>query len=186
MPSSPAASACPRPGAATCRLTWSSSPAASSASPRVRESGEAEVLGVLAGLFDDRYEIRTPDDADGALRAVAVVPADPVGPLLVFTGHVDVVPTATPTSGVPADLRRPRRRARPRARHHRHEGGVAAIVAALDGAPCGSAVGALFTVEEETGSRGAAEAATLLDGLDTGLLVVAEPTDGRVVRGTVA
>lgn len=146
--------------------------------------GEAEVLGVLTGLFDDRYAIRTLTDADGALRAVAVVPSVPTGPLLVFTGHVDVVPTGDPDlwasppfSGDLVDGRVLGRGTTDM------KGGVAAIVAALDAAPSGSAVGALFTVEEETGSRGAAEAATLLDGLDTGLLVVAEPTDGRVVRG---
>lgn len=146
--------------------------------------GESEVLELLAGRFDARYEVRTLAGADGVLRAVAVVPAVRTGPLLVFTGHVDVVPTgdehrwaSPPFSG---DLVAGRVLGRGTTDM---KGGLAAIVAALDAAPAGSAVAALFTVEEETGSRGAAEAATLLDGLEARLLVVAEPTDGRVVRG---
>lgn len=146
--------------------------------------GESDVLELLVGAFDDRYRIRTLRAPDGGLRAVAVVPAAPTGPLMVFTGHVDVVPTGDPDawarppfSGDLADGRVWGRGTTDM------KGGVAAIVAALDVAPVGSDVAALFTVEEETGSRGAADAATLLDGLDTGLLVVAEPTDGRVVRG---
>ncbi|MBF4582824.1 M20/M25/M40 family metallo-hydrolase [Curtobacterium sp. VKM Ac-2865] len=146
--------------------------------------GEAAVLDVLSRLFDDRYAVRTLAGPDGSLRAVAVVPAVPNGPLLVFTGHVDVVPTGDealwthpPFSG---DLAEGRVWGRGTTDM---KGGVAAIVAALDGAPDGASVAALFTVEEETGSRGAAEAATLLDGLEARLLVVAEPTDGRVVRG---
>jgi succinyl-diaminopimelate desuccinylase len=145
---------------------------------------ESEVLAHLVSLLDDRYEVRTSSDADGALRAVAAVPRDPTGPLLVFTGHVDVVPTGDAAAWThppfSADVVDGRVWGRGTTDM---KGGVAAIVAALDAAPDGAAVAALFTVEEETGSRGAAEAATLLDGLEARLLVVAEPTDGRVVRG---
>ncbi|TCU43766.1 M20/M25/M40 family metallo-hydrolase [Curtobacterium sp. PhB146] len=146
--------------------------------------GESAVLDLLVDLFDERYAVRTLAGPDGSLRAVAVVPAVPMGPLLVFTGHVDVVPTGDgslwahpPFAGALVDGRVWGRGTTDM------KGGVAAIVAALDVAPARSAVAALFTVEEETGSRGAAEAATLLDGLEARLLVVAEPTDGRVVRG---
>jgi succinyl-diaminopimelate desuccinylase len=148
-------------------------------------SGEAAALELLVERFDDaRYRVRTLAGPDGSLRAVAVVPAIDTGPLVVLTGHVDVVPTGDealwahpPFSGDLVDGRVWGRGTTDM------KGGVAAIVAALDAAAPGSAVAALFTVEEETGSRGAAEAATLLDGLEVGLLVVAEPTDGRVVRG---
>lgn len=146
--------------------------------------GESEVLAHLAALLGDRYEVRTAVDADGALRAVAAVPREPTGPLAVFTGHVDVVPTgdAALWAHPPFDADLVDGRVWGRGTTDM-KGGVAAIVAALDAAPDGAAVGALFTVEEETGSRGAAEAATLLDGREARLLVVAEPTDGRVVRG---
>lgn len=146
--------------------------------------GESEVLTHLVSLLGDRYEVRTSSGADGALRAVAAVPRTTTGPLVVFTGHVDVVPTGDaaawthPPFG--ADLVDGRVWGRGATDM---KGGVAAIVAALEAAPDDAAVAALFTVEEETGSRGAAEAATLLDGREAGLLVVAEPTDGRVVRG---
>lgn len=146
--------------------------------------GESEVLAHLAALLGDRYEVRTSSDDDGSLRAVAAVPRTPTGPLAVFTGHVDVVPTGDPDAWTHppfgADLVDGRIWGRGTTDM---KGGVAAIMAALEAAPDGAAVAALFTVEEETGSRGAAEAATLLDGLEASLLVVAEPTDGRVVRG---
>jgi succinyl-diaminopimelate desuccinylase len=63
-------------------------------------------------------------------------------------------------------------------------GFVSALIAHADsGSGATDAVGALFTTDEETGSRGAAAAAALLQDLPVELIVVAEPTDGVPFRG---
>lgn len=152
---------------------------------------EAEALAALAAVFradGDRWEIRTV--GDGAdLRALGVLPRDRAGgpdaaPLLVANGHVDVVPVGEagdwrhdPFSALIEDDRLFGRGGSDM------KGGIAAQVAALLAAPTGAPVAGLFTVGEEIGCRGAAEAATLLADHPVGALLIAEPTDGRVLRG---
>jgi succinyl-diaminopimelate desuccinylase len=145
--------------------------------------GEGIVLDLLAERLADRFEIRSTRD-DRGLRAVAAVPRDADAPLLVMSGHVDVVPVGDPGSWqrdpfsaqVDGDRMYGRGGSDMKA-------GLAAIAAALLSAPAGSAVAAVFTVEEETGSLGAADAGSLLEGRPVDALLIAEPTDGRLLRG---
>lgn len=152
---------------------------------------EGAALAALAAVFradGDRWEIRTVGD-DTELRALCVLPrdratrADPA-PLLVANGHVDVVPVGDPAewrhdpfSGLVEDGRVFGRGGSDM------KGGIAAQVAALLAAPPGAPVAGLFTIGEEIGCRGAAEAATLLGDQRIGAMLIAEPTDGRVLRG---
>jgi len=152
--------------------------------PSVSDSvGEGRVLELLADRLDARYEVRTTSDHRG-LRAVAVVPREVTAPLLVFSGHADVVPVGDESTWT-------RHPFEPEIADGKLWGrggsdmkaGLAAAVTALESAPAGAQVGALFTVEEETGSKGAALAGSLLDDITTGMLLVAEPTDGVAIRG---
>lgn len=146
-------------------------------------AAEGLVLDMLVERLEGRFDVRVGSDERG-LRAVAVLPRDTDAPLLVMSGHADVVPVGDPAawqrdpfSGEIDDDRLYGRGGSDM------KAGIAAIVAAMLEAPAGAAVGALFTVEEETGSRGAAAAAALLDGRTVEALLVAEPTDGRLIRG---
>ena len=152
--------------------------------PSVSDSvGEGQVLEVLAARLDDRYVVRAASDHRG-LRAVAVVPREVTSPLLVFSGHADVVPVGDESTWTrhPFDPQIVDGKLWGRGGSDM-KAGLAAAVTALEAAPAGAQVGALFTVEEETGSKGAALAGSLLEDVSTGMLLVAEPTDGAAIRG---
>ncbi|MCU1438891.1 MAG: peptidase, partial [Naasia sp.] len=149
-------------------------------------SGQSDVLELLAETLSRTFALRRAESA-GRLVALAALPYTVDRPLLLFTGHVDVVPVSDES-----------RWARPPFSARLEEGrlwgrgasdmkaGIAGFVSALlsqaDSHPKGAA-GALFTTDEETGCQGALAAAALVTELPVALFVVAEPTDAVPFRG---
>jgi succinyl-diaminopimelate desuccinylase len=147
-----------------------------------RSSVQSEVLDLIAGRLQASHELRV-TTRDGRPVALAALPRASARPLLVFSGHVDVVPVddraeweRDPFGGEISAGRLWGRGSSDM------KSGIAAIVGALT-SPSGHTAGALFTLDEEIGSEGAGTAGELLAGIEVGALVIAEPTDGIPLRG---
>lgn len=107
------------------------------------------------------------------------------GPVLLFACHVDTVPIGDPAvwKEPPFSGRISHGRVYGRGSTDMKGGLAAAVSALLEAGRLGRNVGLLLMSDEEIGSLGAPDAATGLDGLNVGAMIIPEATENKIVLG---
>ena len=144
---------------------------------------EASALHMIADLFEDNGEYE--QSWSDALDAVVIIPRAAVGPLLVLSGHVDTVPfdpytwSFDPLCGEVEGGNLLGRGASDM------KSGIGAQVAAMLHAGPTAPVALALSTQEEWGCAGTPQviAALRKAEVQVGALLVAEPTDGKLLLG---
>lgn len=150
--------------------------------------GAVEALRWVDAWFAEAGVGRREFRASGPHAALLVLPEEsvperPVQDLLLFSGHIDVVPAGDfwTTPAFIGDVVSGRLRGR--GASDMKGGLAAAMIAVREGLNAGARVGLLVTTSEEIGCQGAEQIVDELGDLDIGAVVIAESTDNAIAFG---